>query len=604
MWQHWAQRCFIGGVDQDLWADDAMYDDGIGVDTSHHERVTLARQMLPGSGSNWGVSAASTAAGQGYKAFVYNSKLYVLTLPDTGVECRLWRYDKSTDGWTRITSLDTKNIVARSVAVYDGKVFIGGVSSTTGDPKLIYDDGNLGSWTTKSNPSGVTQGIYAMRAFQQKLYVAYGTKVWRMKSDQSWDGNTLFYNVTSASSSNYINAMEVHLGFLYMLSQNGHVHRTDGNSSFDIWSWDGQTAGVAIRSFDGRLFILTFEYTETTNVGWGVLYQMSGSAMTQLKRWGDETNSNKIGNMVVYDRRLWYGATNGLGYAGSARPVFGVAAYDPIEDSHCIVASNMDATTYARGTTPYDAWIVDDQIFFGGQLFCFVRGHGAFRTPYQHRDRERGIRRYDVSAAGASLADQNGGYFTTSTYDAGTPGVDKMWRKVVVDCATPTNTGIVVAYSTNNGSSYTQLGTISAQGARGKFSFYLENIISTSLKLRFTLRSTANTVTPEFFGFNVSYLPTPEPNWMWSMTLVLSGYQELLDGSTDTVDTEAEIAFLEGLYRSQQLVVFQEADGTYWSSDGVNPGVLVYDMTTRLADLTQPLEGEVTLTLLEAVETY
>lgn len=607
MWQHWAQRCFIGGVDQDVWADDAMYDDGIGVDTTDHERVTLARDLLPGTGSNWGLSAASTTATYGWKTIVYNSKLYALTLPTTGVESKLWRYDAgATDGWTNITAFGSKDVCGRSIAVYDGKLFVGGLSVASGAPKVVYDDGALTSWSVLANPSGIsaTYGtVTAMLAFQQKLYVCYGRHVWRSKSNQTWDGNTEFYNANAADGSSNIVSLETHLGFLYMLSLNGHVHRTDGNSTFDIWSWDNGTQGAAIRSFDGKLFILTFEYTETTNVGYGVLYQMSGSAMTQLKRWGDGTNSNYIGNMVVYDRKLFYGASNGLGFAGSARPVFGVVAYDPIEDAHSIVASNMDATTYARGSAPYDAWIVSDQCFFGGQLFVFVRGHGAFTTPYVTRDYERGLRTYDVSAAGASAADTNGGYFTTSNYDAGTPGVLKQWRSVSVDLACPANTAIIIAYSLNNGATWTQWGVAdyNTNPTRSIIKLYVD-AQSASLKLRFTFRSTSASVTPIMYGYVVSYLPLPDPNWMWTFTIVLNETHTLLDGTSETITPQNYLDALSAAFRAQILLAFTDAEGDQWATDG-SGGVLIYDMTVNLRNLEQPIEGEVQITLLEATET-
>lgn len=599
LWQHWAQRCFIGGMDQDLFADDAMYDEGIGLDTSDHERVTLARDLARGSGSNWAISSG-TANASGYRAIVYNSILYVATFPSVGSIGHLWKYDPSTDGWTRVTSLDASNITIRSIATFDGKLFIGGGAVGTSTPKLVYSSGSLGSWTTVTNPAGVPAGgVNAMRSFQQRLYVAYNTDLWRLKSDLTWDGNTVFYKANQNSDSNYILAMEVHLGFLYFLSQNGHVHRTDGNSTFDIWSWDGQTYGVAIRSFDGRLFVLTFEYVNTASVGWGVLYQMSGSAVTQLKRWGDNSQAVLIGNLTVYDRRLWYGASNLLGI----RAGFGVACYDPVEDAHSVPVSNGDTVSYARGASPYPSYIVDDQIFFEGTLFAFVRGHGAFKTPYSYHDGRRALRRYDVTAAGGSLAAQNGGWLSTSTYDAGTPGVKKLWRKIAVDVSTPNLTGVVVEYSTNNGTNWTQLAAISGVVGRDQRSFYLNNVISTSLKLRFTLRSTSGASSPTLWGFVVSYVPVPEPNWLWTMTLVLSEKQVLLDDSEATVDTEAELDFLSSLYRTKQLVTFTDAEGDRWESTG-QPGVMVQDMIVSLRDLNQPLEGEVLVTLLEAVETY
>ncbi len=600
MWQHWAQRCWIGGVGQDLFQDDAMYDEGVGVDTSDHEKVTITRDLSRGAGSNWALGSGTTAYTQGARFIIYNSKLYLVTLSDATVSSKLWEYAPGTDGWTQITSLT--GVVVRSIATFDGKLFVGGLN-TAGTAAIVkYASGALSSWTTLANPAGlspVTATVRAMKAFQRKLYVAYGTQIWRLKDDETWDGNTIFYKADQSSDSNYMNAMEVHLGFLYMLSANGHVHRTDGNTTFDIWNWDGQTIGISIRSFDGRLFILTFEYTNTTSVGYGVLYQMSGSAVTQLKRWGNENQATAIGNMTVFDRKLFYGASNLLGFG--SRVGFGVAQYDPIEDAHSIISSNADTGSFAPGSLPYPNYVVDDQAFFEGNLFAVVRGHGGFRTPYGPTDRVRGVRRYDTTSAGGSVAATNGGWFTTSTYDAGTPGVLKLWRKVAIDATIKTNTAIVVDYSTNNGISWTTIQSITTTGTRAKYEINI-NATSTSIKLRFTLRTTSSTVSPELWGFVVSYIPVPEPNWMWSMTLVLSESQALMDGSTRTMDTESEMAFLEDLQRARALVTYIDIDGVQWATNGA--GAFIYDIDFRVAQMTQPLEGEVVITLLEAVETY
>lgn len=608
IWQHWAQRCFIGGVDQDDFNDDAMYDEGVGVDTTEHEKVTLTRDLARGTGANWTISSGSTNATNGFKACIYNNKLYILTLPTSGVISHLWQYDPATDGWTRITSLDTPAIRGVCIATFDGKLYVGGSTTGGNTGRLAYSSGTLTTWTVVTNPSGLpaTSTVTAMRAFQQKLYVAFSATIWRQKDDQTWDGNVHFYKANQNSDSNSIASMETHLGFLYMLSYNGHVHRTDGNATFDIWSWDGQTHGISIRSFDGRLFILTFEYTNTTNVGFGCLYQMSGSAVTQLKRWGKGTDATRIGNMTVWDRKLFYGASNLLGFGG--RSGFGVAEYDPVEDAHSIVASNADIVTYPKGVAPGTNFIVDDQIHFGGALFAFVRGHGAFKTPYQPRDIRTFIRRFDTTSAGGTVAALNGGWLSTSNYDAGTPGVRKLWRRITVDYVLPTAAcSIIPEYSINDGATWTALTAITTTNGvtntRARFQYLLNNVISVSLKLRFTLRSTDATRTPIFNGFVVSYLPLPEPDWTWTFTIPLSALQEAADGSVNlTYDTEAEMLYLENIHRSKALVSFTDIDGKVWASNG--PGVLIHDIEFRVAQMTQPLEGEVVITLIEAVETY
>lgn len=606
-WQHWAQKCFVGGADAPLFADDAMYDDGVGLDTTLHESVRLSRDLSKGTGSNWGVSAGSAAAGAGLRFFQYGGKLYVLTLPGAGVEGKLWEYNASTDGWAEKTSLNAQNMTTKCAAVFDGKVFIGGVHKTTGKPMVIFDNGNLGSWSSLTLPDSVkdtTSGKYtvtAMRAFQQKLYIAFGPHIWRYKDDQTIDGNTVFYKANAAADSNGIVAMEVHLGFLYMLSSNGHIHRTDANSTFDIWNWDSNTQGVALKSFDGRLFVLTFEFTNTTDAGWGVLYQMSGSAVTQLKRWGKDDRATRIGSMTVYNRRMWYGASNLLGMGSGYG--FGVACYDPIEDAHSIYASNSNEAVYGKGASPYLNYIVDDVSFYRGKMFALVRGHGAFYTPYMKNDIVQGFSRYDITRAGGILAAGNGGWMTTSTYDAGTPGVNKLWRKVTLDVALPSAaTSIGVDYSTDDGTSWTSLDWTSGALTRQKVDLFL-NVKSTSLKLKITLRSTDSSRTPHFFGFVVSYMTMPDPNWMWQMTLVVSSPQRLLNNTSATIDTTAALGALEDAFRARALVTFIDRDGTVWADNG--PGVLIYEFSESIPHMDgSALEGEVSLSLLEAVESY
>src|SRR5690349_18184024 len=77
MWQHWAQKCFIGGMGQEEWDDNAMFHESVGVNTMEHEKLTLARDLARGSGSNWALNATAITVA-GHKAFIYNDKLYDL----------------------------------------------------------------------------------------------------------------------------------------------------------------------------------------------------------------------------------------------------------------------------------------------------------------------------------------------------------------------------------------------------------------------------------------------------------------------------------------------------------------------------------------------
>jgi hypothetical protein len=595
IWQHWVQKCWVGGMGADEWVDDAMYKDAVGMDTTVHEKITLSRQLKRGSGAGWTIGGKTEIVAERF--CVYKGKLYILRTRDspgdTG-DSRLYEYNPTTQTWTGLT-MPGSSFLARAITTFDGKLFIGGVQTSGTDVAKLYYTTTPGSgYTTVTNPAGISaSGVHSMRVYNTKLYVAFSTVVWRLKDDQTWDGSTAFYKVNANSGSNYIAAMETHLGFLYMLSQNGHLHRTDGNNTFDIWSWDGQTSGVSLRSYDGKLFVGTYEYTDTTEVGYGVLYQFTGAAVTELKRWGVAGRYTSIGQMVVYGRRLFYGASGLFG----VRNGFGIACYDSVEDAHSIFAIQDDAVTYADASgTGYD-WLVDDVIVFGGKMFCLVRGHGVFFTEDSFKDVERGNAQYTTSTTG--------GVLTSSLYDGGTPGLEKLWRRVVVYADLPTaNTSLTLEYSLNGGVSWTAFTTaVGPSPADGQYTFNMQNITSTRFSYRITLKTTDETKSPVLRGVSVSYLPQPEPNWMWSFSIPVADKWELMDDTVETKNTNTLIAYLEGLFRSQQLVTFIDIDGVTWATNG--PGVLIYDLNTVHYDVEAPnREADVRVTLLEAVETY
>ena len=181
---------------------------------------------------------------------------------------------------------------------------------------------------------------------------------------------------------------------------------------------------MSLRSYDGKLFVGTFEYTEADGTGFGVLYQFTGAAVTELKRWGRVGRATTIGQMTLYGRRLYYGASGLFG----VRPGFGIACYDSVEDGHSIFAINDDVTTNPDTSGIGTSWCVDDVVVFGGKMFCYVRGYGAFFTEDSFKDVEQNRAQFTTSTLGGTI--------TSSLYDGGTPGLQKMWRRVSV-WATP-----------------------------------------------------------------------------------------------------------------------------------------------------------------------
>lgn len=672
IWQHWVQHCWAGGIGAEDWVDDSMYDEGVGCDTTIHERLHLSRDLSRPTGGD--LNAGSL--GEKRKFYIFNNTLYCITFPSgSSTTSYLFKWTASTSTWS--VSHTFTNWSARCIYGWNGSLAVGGQGGT------IYRATNPdSSWTEVSPPSGVTDAVRSMAGYKggtattggQRLYVSYGWRIYRRMPDWSLDGNTSFFEATTA---NYITGYRTHLGFLWFHSDDGQIFRTDSSNTFDIWQFDGSTRITSMQSYDGKLFVATYEYTDTTDVGQGVLYQMTGSAMTQLKRWGKFDRATQVGSMLVYDRKLFYGASGLWGMNrttdGTDLGGFGIAVYDSIEDAHSIWATNKDTTTYADASGVGRDWFVDDIAFFGGYIHAAVRAHGNFRTPIAYRDYLSASAKYDTTSTSATgTASQ--GFIKSSDYDGGTPGLLKLWQQILVQCDLPaTSTAVRVYYSLDRGGTWssahvvsrvltgtvttasadeevvgvntaflrevqpgdsiafgTQVRTVLSvednthltltttagaaqsgvycvhQKTRLTYAFKLNSVLSPRFMYRLELDTGSDTVSPVVRGIAVSYLPQPEPNWMWKLSFLVLHKQKLRDGTVEDVDTSAVIELFEKAYRNHLPVTFTDIDGREWEVGG-QPGVLIYDyqFVSHVAGYgTDPQEGRVIMTLLETAESY
>ncbi len=593
-WQHWVQDCWVGGFGAPLWEDEAMYDEGAGIDTTNHDMMILTRDLTKDSGLG---DVTETR-----EFIVFNDTLYILCHGISGSQvARLYKYDAGAGTWSNIKTFSSH---AKCAAVFDGKLFIG-----EGGSGMAWMS-TAEVWSSTPKPAGVTAVPGAMMVFRGLLYVAFDRDVWRMQNDQDWDGSTAFY---TSEASNEINCMETHLGFLYMGTRDGHIIRTDANNTFDMWDFSTGIQIQSIRSFDGRLFIGCVEPLLGTSARQGILYQFSGAAVTELKRWGELGSDIFTGRMRVIGPRLYYGAPSLLGMGDG----FGIATYDPAEDAHHIWATNKDAVTYAGGTENRN-WLVDDVMFFKGQIFCSVRGHGVFFATYSYRDVERIDALYDTTPDASGPHPTNSGWYTSSDFDAGTPGLQKAWNGITIyaDLQDVANS-IDVEYSIDGGETWVAVGTLTKTIGQRRYHrlFILDDgavdpspVYSPSFKYRIALNTDDTESSPILRGVVVRYLPIPEPSWDWHMTLVLSDNQHLLDNTLQAPDNETKLAELREKFRTQEMVNFIEPDGTEWSADNQRPGVLITRMEEHMP-LIGPtsageLEYEIPITLSEMQEHY
>ena len=454
VWQVWNQHCWAGGLSADKWVDDSMFDTAVGLDSTLHEQLSMSRDL---SVATAGTLDAVTL-GEPREFIVYKKpsgvkRLYCISKPSSA-NSKLWKLTHSTNTWVLIKAFTQQ---ATCIVAHSGELAIG---FTNGKIKSAANPDN-NSWVNRNPPKGETNGVSAMMRYRQRLYVSYGRTVYRRKWNWKVDGKTEFYDPNEGGK---IVAFETHLGFLYMGSKGGHIHRTDGNNSFDLWSWDGGTEVVSLRSFDGRLFIGTYEYTDDDTLGIGGIYQMTGSAVTQLKKWGEIDRSTITGKFRAYDRKLFYGASSlwsmNKNAAGTDLGGFGVAVYDPIEDAHSVWATNKDTATYPDASGTGADWIVDDVIYYRGRLHAAVRGVGNFWSTVTYRDYVTGTVNYDTTTT-AATGSANNGFLVSSVYDGGTPGLQKMWRFGELEAHLPSDAvSIELQYSLDKGDNWVSMGTL------------------------------------------------------------------------------------------------------------------------------------------------
>ena len=590
-WQHWGQSCWIGGMGQSDWEDDAMYDYAVGVDTTQHDLVALSRGLTTG-GTGYALGGDTGSA----RRFVrYKGKLYCYDYLYWSNTAVMYELNGSTWSTTRsFTDLRVGCMVRFSSDLYVG---------TSG--KKLYKWKTGTAWRKINKPKNRTDVPHVMFPYRGRLYCGFGNQVWRLKPNDKWDGKRPFFKGPGVD--NY-NAAALHQGFLYFASRNGHILRTDGNQMFDLYQFGGQTIIEKLESYDGKLFVFTREWYDDIAEGELVIYQMTGAAVTELQRFGRVGITTTTSAAVPVARRLFYGASSLLGV--SSETGFGIAVYDAREDAHSMFAAQRNTTTYTADSNGTD-YIVDDMVYWGNTFYVHVRGHGIFKVPYTHRDLERAIATFDNSWTGSIAAGNNqGGVLVSSDFDAGTPGLEKIWRKVTVTADMPSTACTVYAsYSLDGGENWTSLGNFTkpSGSTRTTQDFFLNDVKSSRFRYKLQLSTSNANYSPFIRSVVISFLPNPEPNWLWQFTAVLATKVELLDGSHLDQDVDAIRAGLETAFRDSQLVTFTDIDGTVWSDSGATKGVLVQDITFSAPYIGPSSEGDIEYTvqlqLLEAVET-
>ena len=200
------------------------------------------------------------------------------------------------------------------------------------------------------------------------------------------------------------------------------------------------------------------------------------------------------------------------------------------------------------------------------------------------------------------------GAFETSDFTGDLPFMQKAFRAVNIEArnlatALATPRTITVAYSTDKGTTFQSMGTVTANG-RTNIPFVISSpstlsdsatVNSNSMRLKFTLnRGTTTTETPSLIRYSVDFLNRPSATHAHTVNLRLGTTMTLRDGTLETVSVKERLQFVRDIEDSESPIRFIDMIGRHY---------MVYITKTTVAKVEKETEDErlVTIVMVDAV---
>ena len=166
---------------------------------------------------------------------------------------------------------------------------------------------------------------------------------------------------------------------------------------------------------------------------------------------------------------------------------------------------------------------------------------------------------------------QTTGFITTNVFDANIPALDKLFYDVTITFdALVSGQAIEVQYSTNDGSTFTSLGTASftTDGAIINKSFLFgASIVTKKMILKFILTGGGSN-TPSFNDYSCRYLPFVNYTKLWNLNINCGDEVKRLDGRLMETTARQLKGILEGAWWNKSVLDFQDFDYATTLLDG------------------------------------
>lgn len=468
------------------------------------------------------------------------------------------------------------------------------------------------------------------------------------------DGTTWGATIAVGSSNSNITGMRDAFGYLLIGKEDG-LWRYDGTYLVDIVQYPTQLSSTNFRcivSFDGFIY--------THMLGRILKLALSSGAVTSLVDITPEQSGNTEKELYGHGTAIWlyagpfllYAALNGgqnkfpevLAYSGSgwhqrfqgrqtelASAITAAQTTVTITTANIIPASStvlvgdeqmtvsaVDATglilTVARAanSTTAATALINAQLTLLGTMSA--SGYSRIGNLLLANVAGTTISRRQISLRDVPFESyEPTGVYETSDYTGDLPFMQKAFRSTNIEARglSVSESGVddgagrfvQVSYSTNKGSSFTNLGNITVNG-RTNLPFAPTSQITfsdsatinaNSLRLRFRMvRGTTTTKTPSVVRYSVDFLNRPLAVHAHSVTLRLGATMTTRDGTLESVSVKERLQFLNDVEDSESPIRFIDMTGRHY---------LVYITKTSVIKVEKETDDErmVSVVMVDAV---
>lgn len=468
------------------------------------------------------------------------------------------------------------------------------------------------------------------------------------------DGTTWGATIAVGSSNSNITGMRDAFGYLLIGKEDG-LWRYDGTYLVDIVQYPTQLSSTNFRcivSFDGFIY--------THMLGRILKLALSSGAVTSLVDITPEQSGNTEKELYGHGTAIWlyagpfllYAALNGgqnkfpevLAYSGSgwhqrfqgrqtelasaitaAQTTVTITTANIIPVSSTVLVgdeqmtvSAVDATglilTVARAanSTTAATALINAQLTLLGTMSA--SGYSRIGNLLLANVAGTTISRRQISLRDVPFESyEPTGVYETSDYTGDLPFMQKAFRSTNIEARglSVSESGVddgagrfvQVSYSTNKGSSFTNLGNITVNG-RTNLPFAPTSQITfsdsatinaNSLRLRFRMvRGTTTTKTPSVVRYSVDFLNRPLAVHAHSVTLRLGATMTTRDGTLESVSVKERLQFLNDVEDSESPIRFIDMTGRHY---------LVYITKTSVIKVEKETDDErmVSVVMVDAV---